>query len=99
ESRHNAIRGLSVSQLETRVERARKARDRSRDLLRRQKVSSRSRTGSKDGVDGAANRRSADKVGIIEDILDRFDSRLKEARKLEKEGAGAGSARKRAAAR
>ena len=90
ESRHNAIRGFTASQLETRIDRARKARDRSRDLLRRQKVSSRAATGSKGGTSGVANQRSADKAEIIDDILKRFESRLKEAKQLEKdEAAGA----------
>lgn len=90
ESRHNAIRGFTASQLETRIDRARKARDRSRDLLRRQKVSSRAATGSKGGTSGVANQRSADKAEIIGDILKRFESRLKEAKQLEKdEAAGA----------
>lgn len=90
ESRHNAIRGFTASQLETRIDRARKARDRSRDLLRRQKVSSRAATGSKGGTSGVANQRSADKAEIIDDILKRFESRLKEAEQLEKdEAAGA----------
>lgn len=98
ESRHNAIRGFTASQLETRITRARNARDRSRDLARRQKLSSRASTGSKRGTSGAANQRSLDKAGIMADILKRFEARLKEAKKLEAEEAAAktGPARKSA---
>ena len=87
DSRQNALRGFTASQLETRVTRARSARDRSRDLLRRQKLSSRARTGSKRGTSGAANQRSKDKAEVMADILKRFETRLKEAKKIEKEAA------------
>ena len=87
DSRQNALRGFTASQLETRVTRARSARDRSRDLLRRQKLSSRARTGSKRGTSGAANQRSKDKSEVMADILKRFETRLKEAKKIEKEAA------------
>lgn len=95
ESRHNAIRGFTAAQLESRITRARSSRDRSRDLVRRQKLSSRASTGSKRGTSGAANQRSQDKAEIMADILKRFETRLKEAKKLEKEEAAA--ARSRAA--
>ena len=87
DSRQNALRGFTASQLETRVTRARSARDRSRDLLRRQKLSSRASTGSKRGTSGAANQRSKDKSEVMADILKRFETRLKEAKKIEKEAA------------
>lgn len=87
DSRQNALRGFTASQLETRVTRARSARDRSRDLLRRQKLSSRASTGSKRGTSGAANQRSKDKAEVMADILKRFETRLKEAKKIEKEAA------------
>ena len=73
ESRHNPIRGFTAAQLETRIKRARAARDRSRDLAKRQKLSSRASTGSKRGTSGSANQRSLDKAAILADILDRFD--------------------------
>jgi len=41
----------------------------SRDLLRRQKLSSRARTGSKRGTSGAANQRSKDKAEVMADKL------------------------------
>lgn len=87
DSRHNPIRGFTVKQLEARITRARALRDRSRDLVRRQKLSSRERTGSKRGTSGTANQRSADKAEILADILKRFETRLKDAKKEEKAAA------------
>lgn len=97
DSRHNPIRGFTVAQLESRITRARSARDRSRDLVRRQKLSSRARTGSKRGASGAANQRSKDKADIMADILKRFETRLKEAKRVEKEaGKSSGPVAKKA---
>lgn len=100
DSRHNPIRKFSVSQLESRITRARGVRDRARDLVRRQKLSSRQQTGSKRGTSGNANQRSKDKVEILADILKRFETRLgdakKEAKASEKESAASPRARKAA---
>lgn len=87
DSRHNPIRGFTVKQLESRVTRARAARGRARDLVRRQKLASRERTGSKGGTSGAANQRSKDKAGILADILKRFEDQAKVAKKTEKAAA------------
>ena len=95
DSRQNALRGFTAPQLETRVTRARSARDRSRDLLRRQKLSSRARTGSKRGTSGAANQRSKDKAEVMADILKRFEAGLKEARKRAREEAATVKASKK----
>ncbi|AOH37172.1 hypothetical protein BGP89_13120 [Luteimonas sp. JM171] len=89
ESRHNPIRGFTAAQLETRIKRARAARDRSRDLAKRQKLSSRASTGSKRGTSGSANQRSLDKAAILADILDRFEARLKEVKQAGREEARA----------
>lgn len=85
DSRHNPIRGFTSKQLESRIKRARSARDRARDLLRRQKLASRERTGSKRGTSGAANQRTQDKVEILADILRRFEARLKVVKAGERE--------------
>lgn len=78
DSRNPALRGLSEKALVSRVERTRKLRDKSRDLLQRQKLKTRDRTGSKTGTFGVANQRTSDKAEILEDILLRFESRLKD---------------------
>lgn len=90
DSRHNPVRKFSAAQLESRVKRARSARDRARDRVRRQKLASRDRTGDKRGTSGTANRRSADKVEILADILKRFERRLQELEAPSRDGAGAG---------
>lgn len=97
DSRHNPIRGFTVKQLESRVTRARAARDRARDLVRRQKLASRARTGSKSGASGAANQRSKDKVEILADILKRFEAQVKLAKKTEKVAAKKPAAGRKAA--
>ena len=93
DSRINGLRQLDGRALATRVARARTARDRARDLVRRQKLASRERTGSKRGSSGGANQRSKDKAELLADILDRFETRLREV-----EGT-AGKARKSAPAK
>lgn len=79
DSRANAIRNLDQKALSTRISRAREARDRARDLVQRQKLSSRDRTGNKRGTSGLANQRSKDKVELTTDILRRFEAQLDKA--------------------
>ncbi len=78
DSRNPALRALSEKALASRVERTRKLRDKSRDLLQRQKLKSRGRTGSKLGTSGVANQRTGKKGEILDDMLQRFESRLQE---------------------
>ena len=76
DSRNPALRALSARELIRRIERTRRLRDRSRDLLQRQKLGTRGRTGSKGGVTGTANERTARKGEVLDDILQRFEDRL-----------------------
>ncbi len=78
ESRVNGLRQLDAKALATRITRARAARARARDLVRRQKLDSRTRTGSKRGTSGTANQRSKDKAELMADILGRFETHLRE---------------------
>lgn len=80
ESRNPALRALSEKALASRVERTRKLRDKWRDLLQRQKLKGRERTGSKLGITGVANQRTGKKGVILDDVLQRFESRLQEVR-------------------
>lgn len=96
DSRANALRGLDAGQLGKRVERARKARDRARDLLKRQRLASRGKTGSKRGASGDANQRSERKAELLGDVLARFEEQLKQVEKRDKQAA-AKPARKAAA--
>lgn len=84
DSRINGLRRLDATQLARRVERARKARDRARDLLQRQRLASRARTGSKRGASGQANQRSKLKAELLADILKRFEAQLKLVQKQER---------------
>src|SRR3970040_635608 len=98
ESRNPALRSFSARELIRRIERARKLRDKSRDLLQRQRLGSRKRTGSKGGATGEANERTARKGEVFEDILQRFESRLQEVQRSESEnGRAAAGARVRKA--
>ena len=83
ESRINGLRQLDGKALATRVTRARTARDRARDLVRRQKLASRSSTGSKRGPGGTDNQRSKDKAELMADILARFETRQREVDRQE----------------
>lgn len=78
DSRNPALRALTEKALASRVERTRKLRDKSRDLLQRQKLKSRENTGSKQGASGVANVRTAKKGEILDDMLQRFETRLRE---------------------
>lgn len=104
DSRNPALRALSPRELTRRIERTRKLRDKSRDLLQRQKLATRGRTGSKGGVTGTANERTARKGEVLDDILQRFEDRLGTVQGAEqtespRSSAGRAIGRKTAAAR
>ncbi|QCO67510.1 hypothetical protein E5843_06495 [Luteimonas yindakuii] len=101
DSRVNTLRQLDAKALTTRVGRARDARDRARDLVQRQKLASRDRTGAKRGASGMANERSKEKATLLGDILSRFEAQLRQVEREERKSAkaaeraaNAGSARK-----
>ena len=68
-SRANALRGLDRAALAGRVERTRAARDRARDLLKRQRLAARTRGEGK--AEGIAAR-TARKEALLVEILQRF---------------------------
>lgn len=76
ESRSNPLRKLDGAALQKRIARMRRARERARDLVQRQKLASRDATGSKRGISGVANQRSKDKAALLDDILKRFENAL-----------------------
>lgn len=84
DSRINSLRRLQVKEIDKRIERARKARDRARDLLKKQKLASRANSGSKRGASGKDNERSQRKADLLADILKRFEDQRKIARQEEK---------------
>ena len=65
ESRSNPLRKLDEAALQKRIERTRRARERARDLVQRQKLASRAATGSKRGASRQANQRSKDKAELL----------------------------------
>lgn len=84
DSRANALRGHSEAKLARLVTRARIARDRARDLEKRQRLASRSTTGSKSGRSGQANARTGEKAELLADILKRLEAQHRDTAKAEK---------------
>jgi len=87
DSRVNALRKLDPKALAARIQRARAARDRARDLVRTQKLASQARTGSKRGTGGGANQRSKEKTELLADILKRFETQVREVAREERAAA------------
>ena len=69
-----ACKALGTADLKRRIQRARTSRDKSRDLLQRQKLATRQRTGSKSGTSGVANERTAKKAAALEETLQRLEA-------------------------
>lgn len=85
------IKTLTAAQLRAHIVRARAARDQYRDLLRRQKIATRSRAGSKlgiTGVGGVANRRTAQKAQVFAEVLLRFEKRARQLDTAQARAAG-----------
>ena len=97
ESRNPTLRSFSARELTRRIERARKLRDKSRDLLQRQRLGSRKLTGSKGGATGQANERTARKGEVFDDILQRFENRLQEVQGGDEAASGRAAAGARGA--
>jgi hypothetical protein len=75
-----AIKELGATRLASKVKRARTMRDKFRDLLQRQRVATRRRTGTKAGAGGGANERTAKKAEVFDEVLQRFSTRLEKVR-------------------
>jgi hypothetical protein len=91
-SRAEAVKELNALRLIVKVKRARTLRDKYRDLLKRQRLATRARTGSKAGNSGDANQRTREKAEVFTEILERLEKRLAlveatEARAAKKESA------------
>ena len=74
------LKALGPADLQRRLTRARTLRDKYRDLLRRQKLKTRERTGSKRGTTGNANERTAKKAAAFDQALKRFEAQAKAQR-------------------
>jgi hypothetical protein len=66
---------LTPAQLRGKIQRARKLRDKYRDLEKRQRLASRERTGTKKGNRPQTNVRTADKAKLFDEALGRFEAR------------------------
>jgi hypothetical protein len=69
------ITSLTPAQLRSKIERARKLRDKNRDLFKRQRLSNRERTGTKKGDRPDSNARTGDKAKLFSEALVRFENR------------------------
>lgn len=74
--RSNEVRQLDKTTVRGKLERARKLRDKYRDLYRRQRVAMRDNVGSKSGSRGTANLRTQQKEEILAEVVVRFEDRL-----------------------
>ncbi len=70
----STCKALGMADLRRRVQRTRTLRDKSRDLLQRQRLATRARTGSKSGASGVANERTAKKANAFDEALKRFEA-------------------------
>lgn len=91
-SRADAVTTLTAARLRGKIKRARTLRDKFRDLLKRQRLATRARTGSKAGTSGVANQRTRQKAEVFTEVLQRFEKRL-----VVVQAAEARTARKKAA--
>ncbi len=66
---------LTPAQLRSKIQRARKLRDKYRDLLKRQRLANRARTGTKKGNRAQTNVRTADKAKLFDEALGRFEAK------------------------
>lgn len=73
----DGIKSLTPARLKAKLERARKLRDKYRDLLKRQRLANRARTGTKKGARPDSNARTADKAKLFGEVLERFSARAK----------------------
>lgn len=90
------LKPLTRAQVFRKVQSARRLRDKQQDLLRRQRLASREKSGAKDGKSGAANARTEQKVVLFTEALARFEKRLEQ---LDRAAAKAAAQAEKAAAK
>ena len=101
QSRAEPIKALSAARLRSKVTRARKLRDKYRDLYRRQSVATRSAPAARRSAVGVDNQRTQRKAVIFGEVLGRFEARLQllEARLAREAARKAGAVKKAAPVR
>ncbi|MGY6554145.1 MAG: hypothetical protein ACXIUM_06445, partial [Wenzhouxiangella sp.] len=90
------IEKLPQKRVQDGIKRARTLRDKYRDLHKRQRLTTRDRTGTKKGVKPATNERTEDKAKLFTEVLGRFEDRLKLLKQQEKAAASKQAAAKKA---
>jgi hypothetical protein len=90
------IKSFDAARLSQKIRRARTLRDKYRDLVRRQRLELRKRTGTKKGTGAGANERTESKARLFAEALERFERR---AADLERAANAAAQAQAMAAAR
>ena len=66
---------LTPAQLRSKIQRSRNLRDKYRDLLKRQRLANRERTGTKKGGRPDSNARTASKAKLFDEVLGRLEAR------------------------
>jgi hypothetical protein len=74
-STNDHVREHTPAQLRSKIARARRLRDKYRDLFKRQRLATRARTGTKKGDAPARNARTEQKARLFEEVLTRFEGR------------------------
>lgn len=75
-SRADAVSAFTAARLRGKIRRTRNLRDKFQDLLKRQRLATRARTGTKAGASGVANQRTRQKMELFAEVLKRFEKRL-----------------------
>lgn len=78
---------IAPARLRSKIQRSRRLRDKYQDLLRRQRISTRERTGAKGGRQETANFRTEQKAKLFAEVLSRFEKRLDQIEKAQKRAA------------
>lgn len=82
------IRQLTPARLRAKIDRTRRLRDKYRDLYKRQRLATRSRTGTKKGNMPDSNARTEEKAKLFAEALDRLTARADQLAAAEKRAEG-----------
>lgn len=92
-----SIEKLPQARVQAGIKRARTLRDKYRDLHKRQRLTTRERTGTKKGIKAGTNQRTEQKAKLFAEVLERFESRLKELKREDRKAAADSASKKKAA--
>ena len=92
-----SIEKLPQARVQAGIKRARTLRDKYRDLHKRQRLTTRERTGTKKGIKAGTNQRTEQKAKLFAEVLERFESRLKDLKREDRKAAADSASKKKAA--